>query len=362
MTIASFISRRRRVLLLCVATLLLHYLTITWVGARIGLPPADPPPVASGAPIVAQLRSVPAPQPAAALGPPPVPQRKAPVRARRALAPAPAMAAAALLPAPDAPLPPAPEVLAEAGAADLVPDVQSALPEVQAAAPAPGLRVDLPPSSSLSLDVARTDADGAVWSGEAQIAWTNAGGAYTVKVEAGISVIVTRVNLLVMNSEGRVGALGFEPVLATEKRRGRAQTATHFNREQGRITFSASQASVPLAPGAQDAATLPLQLAAIARADPTQFDGDVEILVGESRGATVFRFVALGQEEIETKMGKLQALHLSRPPRPGSYNSRLDVWLAPAHGWYPVRIRNTESSGAVTTQTVSKIVYTGTGS
>jgi hypothetical protein len=48
--------------------------------------------------------------------------------------------------------------------------------------------------------------------------------------------------------------------------------------------------------------------------------------------------------------------HLTRAPLPGSYNSRLDVWLAPAHNWYPVQLRSTESSGAVTTQTVRKIV------
>jgi hypothetical protein len=160
----------------------------------------------------------------------------------------------------------------------------------------------------------------------------------------------------VLTSEGTVGAAGFEPHEATEKRRGRSQTATHFKREQGAITFSASPASVPMASGAQDKATLPLQLAAIARADPSQFDGGVEILVGEDKGATIFRFVVVGQEEIETPLGSTTAWHLSRPPRPGAYSAQLDIWLAPKHGWYPVQIRNTESSGAVTTQTVSKIV------
>jgi hypothetical protein len=356
MTIASFISRRRRVLLLCAATLLLHYLMIGWVGARIGLPAAEQPPPAASAPIVAQLRPAPPVERSPAPAPAPVPKRKAaPVRERPALVGA-STALAEKLAETVVPLPP-PEALAEAGAADLVPDVQSAQP-----APPPGLRVDVPPASTLALDVARTDADGATWSGEGVISWTNAGGAYAMQVEAGISVIVTRVNLIVTRSEGRVGEHGFEPALATEKRRGRAQTAIHFNREEGNITFSASQAKVPLAIGAQDTATLPLQLAAIARADAAQFDGEVDILVGETRGAAVFRFNAVGREEIDTKMGKLQALHLARPPRPGSYNSRLDVWLAPAHGWYPVRIRNTEASGAVTTYTVNKIVFTGTGS
>lgn len=46
---------------------------------------------------------------------------------------------------------------------------------------------------------------------------------------------------------------------------------------------------------------------------------------------------------------------------PGSYRSRLDVWLAPAKGWYPVQIRNTEANGAVTTQTVNNINLIDTG-
>jgi hypothetical protein len=45
-------------------------------------------------------------------------------------------------------------------------------------------------------------------------------------------------------------------------------------------------------------------------------------------------------------------VHITRPPKPGSYNSQLDIWLAPSLGWYPVQIRNTESSGTVTNQIV----------
>ena len=110
-----------------------------------------------------------------------------------------------------------------------------------------------------------------------------------------------------------------------------------------------------------DKASVPLQLAAIARGDPAQLAGDIDIQVGEDREAVVFRFVVVGQEEIETKLGKLQTVRLSRPPKEGSYRSRLDVWLAPGRGWYPVQIRNTEANGAVTTQTVNNIALTDTG-
>ncbi|MYN11065.1 DUF3108 domain-containing protein, partial [Massilia sp. FT127W] len=36
MTIVSFLSRRRRVLALCAATAVLHFVTIDWLGARLG--------------------------------------------------------------------------------------------------------------------------------------------------------------------------------------------------------------------------------------------------------------------------------------------------------------------------------------
>ncbi len=165
-----------------------------------------------------------------------------------------------------------------------------------------------------------------------------------------------RVNLAVLSSEGTIDDAGIAPVRVTEALRGRAQTATHFDHDAKRITFSASERSYPLAKGTQDKATLPLQLAGIGRADPAQFSEGIEMLVGEAKEAITFRFTLVGQEELETKLGKLATYHLTRPPRPGVYSSRLDVWLAPSRDWYPVQIRNTEASGAVTTQIVTKIV------
>jgi hypothetical protein len=220
----------------------------------------------------------------------------------------------------------------------------------------------MPPPADITLDVARVDADGTRWSGEALLAWSLDEHSYRIKVEAGIRVVFTRVNLVVLTSEGTVGATGFAPIRMTEKRRGRSLTATHFDWQGNKISFSASQAVYPLAPGAQDKASIPLQLTAIARGDSRQLSGDIDILVGEDRDASVFRFNVVGQEEIDTRLGRLQTWRLTRPPKPGSYKSRLDVWLSPAHGWMPVQIRNTEASGAVTTQTVNNIVLNRPGS
>jgi hypothetical protein len=230
-----------------------------------------------------------------------------------------------------------------------------------AAKPAPAapearhFKVDMPPSADITLDVARTDANGTKWSGDALLSWRVTPSSYRVQVEAGIRVMFAHVNLLTLVSEGTVGDEGFVPTLMTEKRRGRAMTATHFNRQDGTLTFSASAAKYPLVPGTQDKASVPLQLAAIARGDSKQLSGNIDILVGEDRDASVFTFTVAGQEQIDTPLGRIATWHLVRPPKPGSYNSRLELWLAPAHGWYPVQIRNVEASGAVTVQTVKTI-------
>jgi hypothetical protein len=372
MMIVRILLQRRRVLLLCVATLALHYVALDWVGLHAGAPAAARP----GPVVSVQLRAVP---PLTSLAPVPVPAAPPaplPVRQRSAAPPVIAAAgagaehgaaetamqvqsaaAAASDTAPAA-------TVAQAAASDTAPAATVApaaalAPEAADDGPPPRLyRVELPPSADMDIDVKRIDADGAVWNGAGALSWQQDGSSYKTTIEAGLNLLVTRVNLLVISSEGRIDDHGIAPVMATERRKGRSLTATHFNRDELRITFSASELAYPLLPGTQDKATLPFQLAGIGRADVNQFSGDIDLFVGEDKEANVFRFNLVGEEELDTKMGPLLTWHLSRPPKPGTYSSRLDIWLAPARGWYPVQIRNTEANGAVTTQSVSRITVT----
>lgn len=357
MTIASHLPRRRRVLVLIAASVLLHYAAIGWVGARLGMAPAPAAP-AQPATIVAALHAA---APIAVAAP------VAPVPAKRAEQRSAARASQQADPAPARQEGADPAPVAEAGAAETVTHVQSAAPEPEAEpvkpaetapAAAPGYQVSLPPPAELTHDVERTDANGANWSGRAVMAWRREGSAYRMSVVASVTMLVT-LNLVELSSEGTVGEQGIVPRTMTEKRRSKALTATHFG--QGRITFSTTPASYEMIPGTQDKATFPMQLAGIARADPAQLGSDIEFMVGEDKDANLFRFVVQGQEEIDTGMGTMATWRLARLPRPGSYSSRLDVWLAPGHEWYPVRIRSTEANGAVTTQTVRKIVMKEAG-
>lgn len=387
MSLASALMCRRRQLALGAVTVLLHLVVFKWFSGQIGLVHDEP--VRVEAPLLAQLiETAPAPVPAA---PPPQPKLSLPPLPALALEPV-TVAEPPPVPLPSAAPPDdtgAPagdagdQAAGQASAAPAAGNVQSgqgvaavstaaasAGAQAQAgqaapAKPAPEVRhykVDLPPSADITLDVARVDANGTHWSGEELLSWRISPAGYQIRVEAGISIVFARVNLLTLTSEGTVGDEGFVPSLMTEKRRGRAMTATHFNREAGTLTFSASQARYPLAPGTQDKASLPLQLTAIARGDPKQLSGNIDIFVGEDRDASVFSFVVAGQEQIDTPLGRINAWHLVRPPKPGSYNSRLDLWLAPDYGWVPVQIRNLEASGAVTTETAHRIDKKDAGS
>jgi len=373
-SIASFFRQRRRVLLLGTLTVLLHWLVLLWIASQMGprhYTPHEPERVAMVAIVLpkesAPLRVVappphkppPAPKPQRVSKPPPpkrAPQPEAPEPAAESTA-ADALANEMTRPADSA----AVDVPADIAAPVAPPAAVNEL--VQVAAPAqPVYKMAPPPSADLVYKVDRVDADGTKWNGEAAIGWRRAADHYNVKVEIGIRVLVTRVNLEVLTSEGTLGDAGLAPVKMTEKRLRRALTATHFNADDKKITFSASQASYSLQPGAQDKASIPLQLAAIGRGDPAQMKGEIAMQVAEEKDASMYRFIVVGQETIDTPLGPMQTWHLTRPPLPGSYNSRLDMWLSPEHDWYPVKIHNLEASGAVTTQTVSKITLTENGS
>lgn len=382
MTIVSFLSRRRRVLALCAATVALHCVTIDWLAARLGpqhSTAVKPMPNV----MTAQLRLALPKRVASAEPPPevkqldkaapkPVPARRPPAQPSAVAEPAPQPDSGALssqMAGIEQALAAPPE-LAQPGAAEAQPAVQSpadaaaAVPgqaDKQAAPPPPApqatrrYKVNLPPPAEFDLELKRVDANGTKWSGEAHMSWQTDGSKYKVAMEAGISMLVTRVNLLVLGSEGEIDDAGIAPVKFTEKRRGRSQTATHFVRNDGRITFSASERSYPLLAGAQDKATIPFQLGGIGRADVNQFGSDIDILVGDEKDASIYRFLLVGEEELDTKLGRIVTWHLARPPKPGSYSARLDIWLAPGMNWFPVQIRNTEANGALTTQTITKI-------
>lgn len=259
----------------------------------------------------------------------------------------------------DLAIPPAETVVVEASEiADQKPaETQAPIGEETVAA-APEFKLRVPESVEMQMEITHTKVNGNPTTGVGSLSWERANDKYRLSIEAGINLLITNLNLLTITSEGHIDLFGLTPVISNDIRRTRPATAIHFNHTDKTISFSASNKIVAMENGAQDAVSVLLQLAAIGNAKEAQLTAGREfsIQVAEGRDATPFLFRVIGEEEIDSKLaadtGKLMTIHVSRPPKPGFYNSQLDIWFAPSIGWYPVQIRNTESNGSITNQVV----------
>ncbi len=322
-------------------------------------------------PIAVQFRDIPeqteqktvstAPKP----GPQAAPEAKPPVAVKKTVAPLPAPQ-----PEPEpAPLP-VPEAPVEMKENTPAP-VAEARPEVKAEEASGTLSKDnsntegpqtypvrAPQTGTISMRIVRTEPNRSPVYGDGVIDWEFRTGKYKMSINASLDLLLTSINLYQMHSEGNIDVYGITPATSSEKRRNRSETATHFDHEKKSVSFSSSNKTAEIKDGAQDKASFIMQLAGIGYAEPDKFQvgREIRLQVAEERDVTTFVFVVTAYEEVETKAGKFMAWHIVRPPLPGSYNSKLEIWLSPDQHWYPVQIRNTESNGAVTTQTATKIV------
>ena len=206
-------------------------------------------------------------------------------------------------------------------------------------------RVNLPPSVILYYDVQQTNPNGRTLSGSGSISWQRDGNAYRIDGEASFIIF----SLIDFHSIGQIDEAGLAPELYSEKRMRRPQTNTHFNRERNLISFSASEKNYPRLGGEQDRASIFWQLTGIARGSSEKIvvDAALPIFVAGIRDGEVWPFRVTGQEEQLLGNEKMQTWHLVRMPEPNTFAQRIDIWLAPALEWYPVRLRQTEANGVV---------------
>jgi hypothetical protein len=344
-----------RMLAVLALSLLLHALALHWAGGHIGLPSLagdDAPPVAVA------LLPPPAPVAAAPEPPPPPPKPKPRPKARpKAVAPqqastpppvAPpaetmngsALADAAPLPLEPAPAPaPAESTEATASAASPQAAPVPATPERESF---PRYQVRPPPSVDMKYEV-RALYQGKEVYGNGRIVWHADGQRYRIDGEAGVLFFT----VLRFQSQGGFDDFGVAPQNYAEKRMRKEETTTRFEPSPGSIRFSSSTASYPRNGGEQDRASIVWQLASIGLGDPAQYapGAQLRMFVAGVRNAEPWLIQVIGQELVDTPAGPMQAWHVSRMPLPGSRDQKLDIWLAPEHSWYPVRLRFTEASG-----------------
>ncbi|MES2151802.1 MAG: DUF3108 domain-containing protein [Pseudomonadota bacterium] len=220
--------------------------------------------------------------------------------------------------------------------------------------PAVKYAVDLPPPADLSYLI-KARQSGFSINGEALISWRVADGKYALLAE-------TRATLLgkVMEnrSEGAIDGFGLAPTSFFEKRFRKEPATTTFDRAARSIVFTDGKLTYPLQGGEQDRTSAPWQLVAAARAAPDKFTPGSEwvFFVAGRRDAEPWSFKVIKHEKVQTGIGEVDALHLVKAPPPDSKGQQLDIWLAPGHEWYPVRLRFADKDGEFVDQTLEKIV------
>jgi hypothetical protein len=103
---------------------------------------------------------------------------------------------------------------------------------------------------------------------------------------------------------------------------------------------------VPLLAGAQDRMSVMMQLGGLLAASPGRYPAGTRISVQTvgPRDADVWVFVVGDEEKVSLPAGEYVTRKLTRNPR-REFDRKLELWLAPAYGYLPVRIRQTEPNG-----------------
>ena len=182
-----------------------------------------------------------------------------------------------------------------------------------------------------------------------ELAWHHDGASYNTRM----TLSAFLVGSFVWSSAGQVTAEGLAPTRFAEKRR--SEVAAHFEADKGQVTFSANTPSAPWVKGAQDRATVFIQLAGMLAGDPSAFPpgSSISLYTVGPRSADLWTFVVEPVEVVSLPAGDMPALKLVRKPR-SEYDNKVELWLAPSLGYLPVRTKVTQADGAFVDQQLSE--------
>jgi hypothetical protein len=173
-----------------------------------------------------------------------------------------------------------------------------------------------------------------------ELLWLQDGKTYDARLEISHFLLGSRLQ----TSKGALTPRGLEPLRFGDKVR--SEVAAHFQRAKGLVTFSANTPDTPLMPLAQDQLSIFVQLAAMWGANPGRFAPGMQLpfqAVGP-RTSENWTFLVGTPERLKIDGRELPATKLLRE-RSGDFDTRVELWLAPALDYLPARIRLTQSNG-----------------
>lgn len=219
----------------------------------------------------------------------------------------------------------------------------SAAGAASASTPGPatqGVKFTAPPSGDLQYDTFYNGMQNMIGT----IRWRTDGRTYDLSV----SMPVPFVGPFTYRSEGRIDAFGVAPDRYVEKRGKRPEDIAIFNREIRQVVFTRTPNNAPLPDGVQDRFSMLMQLSGLVRGNPAAYKPGVtqQFFVIDNNSGETWPITVIGDEQVQTQTGIINARHFMRLPRRDGDTRRIDMWLAPSLGWLPARLVQTEPNGA----------------
>jgi hypothetical protein len=177
------------------------------------------------------------------------------------------------------------------------------------------------------------------YSFNAELAWQQNGATYSARLALNVLGQVRT-----QTSQGLITPQGLAPLRFSDKYR--SELAAHFDRDKGKVTFSANTPDAGLLAGAQDRLSILVQLGAMIAGLPGHYPSATTIAMQTigPRDADTWLFSVGGHETLALPGGEQATLKLVRNPRQ-EFDQKVELWLAPALGYLPARIRITEANG-----------------
>ncbi len=298
-------------------------------------PPASVPP-----PVAKPRLAAPKAKPALPAPPEPPPAPEVPVPPANPVPEPPPVAVSSAPPAQEpAPAEPAPQPAAE-------PVAEPPSPQAPPAKPQPLAQRELP--ARLTLRFAVQTGEGGFTVGQATYAWVVRDGNYSLVSIAeakGIASLFIS-GKIIQTSEGEITPYGLQPKQFWMVKGDRRLPPIQFDWARKQLALPGGGLELP--EQTQDLLSFPFHLAMTLRDDGEER----RLPVTNGRKLREYGFHPVGHEPVQVGETRFDTLHL-HGERAGE--GSLDVWLAPARHWLPVRIRTLDQKGKTILLTLERL-------
>ena len=209
--------------------------------------------------------------------------------------------------------------------------------------------VNIPGSLRIKYDVFG-EAKKLTYRARSEVLWQHDGSHYSLKNTVSAFLIGSRT----WSSDGDITPDGLAPTRFADT--WRKELAAHFERDKGRIVFSANTPEAPLLSGAQDRMSLLMRMSAMFAGAPGNYPPatTVSMQIVGPRDAEMWLFTVNGPETLSLTNGQIDTIKVSRNPRK-EFDQTVEIWFAPSQQYLPVRLKITQANGDFVDQRMLEI-------